>query len=173
LAYSANPAYLWVGCVGDDTVYRTRPFTGSVYSSWSTINKAFGAAAECTGDGGIGTANLYVTAYYPAYAYLHRLNGSVVGSFRITDGSRYDCAFDWRNNVLWRGCGNYIYGFTPTGEVAASFESPASSPWGLAYYNRRLWIACQGDTYIYRVECPKGFFPVEPVSVGRVKCLFR
>jgi len=173
LAYSEPLSYLWVGCVSNNVVYRTRPLTGSVYSSWNAGHKPFGAAALCTGDGGRGTTNLFIADYYPAFLFLHRLGGSVVGSFPLGVSSRYDCAFDWRNNVLWRGGGDYIYGYTPTGAIAASFQSPAGNPWGLAYYNRRLWIACQADSYIYRVHCPKEFFAVEPASVGRVKALFR
>jgi hypothetical protein len=173
LAYSTPPSYLWVGCVSSDVVYRTRPFTGSVYTSWSAGHKPFGAGAQCTGDGGTGTSGIFVADYYPDYVFLHRLGGSVVGSFPLGTGSRYDCAFDWRNNLLWRGSGDYIYGHTPTGAIAASFNSPAGTPWGLAYYNRRLWIACQADSYIYRVHCPKEFFAVAPVSLGRVRALFR
>lgn len=173
LGYSTNPAYLWVGCVGTNLVYYTRPFTGSVYSSWRTNHQAFGVAGLCTGDGGAGTTNVFAAGYYPAFVYRHRLNGSVAGSFPIAATSRFDCAFDWRNNILWRGSGTYIYGFTPSGATAASFASPAGTPWGLAYYNRRLWVACQADGNIYRIHCPKNFFAVEPASVGRVKSLFR
>ncbi len=173
LGYSANPAYLWVGCVGTNRVYRVRPYTGSVYSSWRTSHKAFGIAAQGTGDGGTGTKNLYVADYYPAFVYRHRLDGSVAGSFAIGATSRFDCAFDWRNNLVWRGSGNRIYAFTPSGVIAASFASPKGTPWGLTYYNRRLWVACQADGFIYRIHCPKDFYAVEPVSAGRVKALFR
>lgn len=173
LGYSANPAYLWVGCVGSNRVYQVRPLTGSVYSFWKAAHKAFGVAAQCTGDGGKGTSNIYAADNYPAFIYRHRLDGSVAGSFPIGATSRFDCAFDWRNNIVWRGSGNRIYGFTPSGAIAASFASPNGTPWGLTYYNRRLWVACQDDGYIYRVHCPKEFFAVEPVSAGRVKALFR
>jgi hypothetical protein len=172
LAFSA-PSYLWVGCVSTDVVYRTRAFTGSVYSSWGAGHDPFGIAPRSTGDGGKGTNHVFTTDNLPDFMFTHWLNGNVVNSFPLRTRSRFDCAFDWRNNLLWRGAGNYVYAHTPTGSIAASFPSPAEAPWGLTYYNRRLWIACQADGYIYRVLCPKDFFAVEPGSVGRVKALFR
>jgi hypothetical protein len=172
LAFSA-PSDLWVGCVSNEIVYRTRPFTGSVYSSWTAGHDPFGIAPRSTGDGGKGTTHIFTTDNQPDYMFTHRLNGNVVNSFPLGTRSRYDCTFDWRNDLLWRGSGDYIYAHTPTGSIAASFESPAGSPRGLAYNNRRLWIACTADSYIYLVHCPKNFFAVEPGSLGRVKALFR
>jgi hypothetical protein len=173
LAYSENPPYLWIGCVSTDVVYRTRAFTGSIYSSWGAGHDPFGCAARATGDGGVGTTHIFTTDNLPDYVFTHRLNGNVVNSFPLGTRSRFDCAFDWRNNLLWRGDENYVYAHTPTGSVAASFPSPAGSPRGLAYNNYRLWVACTDDGYIYRVHCPKDFFAVEPGSLGRVKALFR
>lgn len=172
LAFS-TPSYLWVGCISNDTVYRTRAFTGSIYSSWGAGHDPFGIAPRSTGDSGKGTTHIFTTDNLPDYLFTHRLNGNVLNSFPLGTRSRYDCAFDWRNNLVWRGGGDYIYAHTPTGSIAASFESPAGSPRGLAYNNYRLWIACTGNSYIYRVHCPRDFFAVEPASVGRVKALFR
>ncbi|MEE9456453.1 MAG: hypothetical protein V3W11_04810 [bacterium] len=172
LAFS-TPSYLWVGCVSNNSVYRARAFTGSVYSSWDAGHDPFGIAPRSSGDGGKGTTHIFTTDNMPDFMFTHWLNGNVVNSFPLGTRSRYDCAYDWRNNLLWRGSGDYIYAHTPTGSIAASFPSPAGSPRGLAYNNRRLWIGCIDNSYIYRVHCPKNFFPVEPASVGRVKALFR
>lgn len=172
LAFS-TPSYLWVGCISTDVVYRTRAFTGSIYSSWEAGHDPFGVAPRSTGDGGKGTTHIFTTDNQPDFMFTHRLNGNVVNSFPLRTYSRFDSAFDWRNNLVWRGSGDYIYAHTPTGSIAASFESPAESPRGLAYNNRRLWIGSAANSYIYLVHCPKNFFAVEPASVGRVKALFR
>ena len=172
LAFS-TPSYLWVGCVSNNVVYQTRAFTGSVYSSWDAGHDPFGCAPRSTGDGGKGTTHFFTTDNMPDFMFTHRWNGNIINSFPLGTRSRFDCAYDWRNNLLWRGDANYVYAHTPTGSIAASFPSPAGSPRGLAYNNSRLWIGCTDDSYIYRVHCPKNFFAVEPASVGRVKSLFR
>jgi hypothetical protein len=173
LAFSA-PSYLWVGCLSNDVVYRTAVFTGSIHSAWNARHDPYGCAPRCAGDGGSGTTHLFTTDNDPDYLFTHRLGeGSIVNSFPLGTASNYDCAFDWRNNLLWRGSGNYIYAHTPAGSIVASFPSPAGSPRGLAYNNAALWIACTADRYIYRVHCPKDFHAVAPASLGRVRAMFR
>ncbi len=173
LAYS-TPSYLWVGCLSNGVVYRTADLTGSIYSSWNAGHDPYGCAALCTGDGGSGTTHIFTTDNAPDYLFTHRLgDGSIVNSFPLGTASNYDCAFDWRNNLLWRGGGNYIYAHTPAGSIVTSFPSPAGSPRGMTYNNSRLWIACTADSLIYRVHCPEDFYAVEPASLGRVRAMFR
>jgi len=173
LAFS-TPSYLWVGRLDTFRVYRLAEDTGSIYASWSAGHDPYGLAPWCTGDGGTGTSYLFSTDDAPSRLYVHQLsNGSVVSSAPLVNTSRCDCAYDWRNNLIWRGRAGSIYGVTPSGAVAASFPSPAGNPRGLTYNNSYLWIACNANGFVYRVHCPRNFSAVAPSSLGKVRALFR
>ena len=173
LAFS-TPSYLWVGRLDNDRVYRVEANTGSVYSSWTVPYDPYGLAPWCTGDGGTGTSYLFGTDDAPSRLYTHLLsNGSIVNSTSLVNNTRSDCAYDWRNNLLWRGYAGRIYGVAPSGAPVASFASPAGSPRGLAYCNSYLWIACNANGFVYRVHCPRNFSAVEPASLGKVRATFR
>jgi hypothetical protein len=173
LAFS-TPSYLWIGRLDNDRVYRVDETSGAVYSSWAAGHDPYGLAPWCTGDGGTGTSYLFSTDDAPSRLYIHRLsNGSVVNSTSLVNSSRCDCAYDWRNNLIWRARAGSIYGVAPSGAVAASFRSPAGDPRGLAYYNRYLWVACNANGFIYRLHCPRGFSAVAPSSLGKVRAIFR
>ena len=173
LAFSA-PSYLWVGRIDNDRVYRVREDTGSIYFSWSAGHDPYGLAPWCTGDGGTGTSYLFATDDAPSRLYTHRLsNGSIVNSNSLVYNTRCDCAYDWRNNLVWIGYANRICAVAPSGAPVASFSSPAGSPRGLTYTNAYLWIACNSNGFIYRVHCPKNFTAVAPASLGKVRAIFR
>lgn len=174
LAYS-HSAVLWVGCPANNTVYRCHAPSGSLYSSWNAHHDPFGCAPLCTGDGGTGTTYLFTSDSGPPDIFTHRLtNGSVVRSVRVPNPTDYDCAYDWRNKVLWQGDSpNVVYGYTLSGTVLGSFRSPAYYPRGLAYYGQYLYVACTGNGYIYRVHCPYDFVALAPASLGKVKVLLR
>jgi hypothetical protein len=173
LAFSA-PSYLWVGRVDNDRVYRVQENTGSVYFSWNAGHDPYGLAPWCTGDGGTGTSYLFSTDDAPSRLYTHQLsNGSIVNSNSLLYNTRCDCAYDWRNNLVWIGQGGSIYAVAPSGAPVASFSSPAGSPRGLTYTNSYLWIACNSNGFIYRVHCPKNFTAVTPASLGKVRAIFR
>jgi hypothetical protein len=173
LAFS-TPSYLWVGRLNNDTVFRTEANTGSVYSSWSAQHGPYGLAPWCTGDGGTGTSYLFSTDDAPSRLYTHRLsNGSIVNSTSLVNNTRCDCAYDWRNNLIWRGRAGSIYGIVPSGAVTASFASPAGDPRGMTYYNSYLWVACNADGFVYRLHCPRDFTAVAPASLGKVRAIFR
>jgi len=173
LAFS-TPSYLWVGRLDNDRVYRVEADTGSVYSSWTVPYDPYGLAPWCTGDGGTGTSYLFGTDDAPSRLYTHQLSdGSIVNSTSLVNNTRSDCAYDWRNNLLWRGYAGRIYAVAPSGAPVASFASPAGSPQGLAYCNSYLWIACNANGYVYRVHCPRNFSAVEPASLGKVRAIFR
>lgn len=176
LAFS-TPSYLWVGRVRPEEyshIFRVKAGTGSVYGSWpSGFGDPYGLAPWCTGDGGTGTSYLFTTDEYQLY-----IRGVKKGiCWRIVPlappYTKSDIAFDWRNNLIWRGHADYICGLTPSGVITASFPSPAGSPRGLAYYDQHLWVACTANGFVYRVHCPHNFTAVAPASVGRVKTLFR
>ncbi|UCH77411.1 MAG: hypothetical protein JSU81_06635 [Candidatus Coatesbacteria bacterium] len=173
LAYAAS-GHLWVGNYGNDYVYDCRPATGSIYRSWSAGHDPYGLAPYCTGDGGVGTTAILTSDYDPAFYWRHNpANGSILSSHRIRNASFMDIAWDHRNKLVWMGTtGNRIYGYTTTGVVKASFTVPSNFAYGLAYYNEILWIGCDGNNYVYRVECP-GTVTVWPASWGRVKALYR
>jgi len=173
LAFS-TPSYLWVGRLDNDRVYCVEQSTGSLYYSWSAVHDPYGLAPWCTGDGGTGTSYLFSTDDAPSRLYTHELsNGSIVNSSSLVYNARCDCAFDWRNNLIWIGQGGSIYAVAPSGAPVASFNSPAGSPRGLTYTNSYLWIACNSDGYIYRVHCPRNFTAAAPASLGKVRAIFR
>lgn len=179
LAFS-TPSYLWVGRFEptwpsqNTYIYRCKAGTGSIYGSWLSYQDPYGLAPWCTGDGGTGTSFIFNTDDDPSRLQIHRIeNGLVARRLDLVNETKCDCAFDWRNNLIWRGSAGRIYGVTPSGVVTASFPSPAGSPRGLAYYNQYLWIACTATRFVYRVHCPHNFTAVAPASVGRVKALFR
>ena len=173
LAFS-TPSYLWVGRLNNDLVFRVEANTGSIYSSWSAQHDPYGLAPWCTGDGGSGTSYLFSTEDAPSRLYTHLLsNGSIVNSTPLANNTRCDCAYDWRNNLIWRGRAGSIYGVAPSGAVMASFPSPAGDPRGMTYCNTYLWVACNANGFVYRLHCPRNFTAVEAASAGRVKALFR
>jgi len=179
LAFS-TPSNLWVGRVDpmgptqDKYILRCKASTGSIYGSWFALQDPYGLAPWCTGDGGTGTSYIFNTDDDPSRLQIHRIgNGLVARRVDLVNKTKCDCAFDWRNNLIWRGCAGYIYGVTASGVITASFPSPAGSPRGLAYYNQYLWIACTATGFVYRVHCPHNFTAVAPASLGRVRAMFR
>lgn len=177
LAFS-TPSYLWVGRVELEEeyniIFRVKADTGSFYSSWPPgFGMPYGLAPWCTGDGGAGTSYLFVTNEHRQLVIRDVKKGVVWRLVPLVYDTKCDCAFDWRNNLIWQGHAGYIYGFTPSGPIMASFPSPAGSPRGLAYYDQHLWVACAANGYIYRVHCPQNFTAVGPASLGKVRAIFR
>jgi hypothetical protein len=173
LAFSEG-GYLWVGCYENNHVYKCDSTSGSVYGSWNSGNDAYGVAPRCTGDGGINTTAIFTSAERPSYCWRHNIdNGNILGSFALEFGSFFDIAWDHRNQLIWLGSTTgSVYGYRTSGAIAASFASPASYPYGMAYYGEYLWVGCDGNDYVYRVHCP-GTVAIGPSSAGRIKALFR
>ncbi|MEE9456679.1 MAG: hypothetical protein V3W11_05985 [bacterium] len=174
LAYS-EPGYVWVGDLRDSYVYRASP-TGSLYGSFAVPALAQGLAPEATGDGGAGTTALFTTRETPAQGFRHDLaTGSILSSFSIPQPSPLDAAWDHRNLLLWLARGEtppFVYGFSTTGSVAASFAAPGRQPVGLTYYGQYLWVTDNDNNRIYQVHCPTGI-GVEAASFGKVRALFK
>ncbi|MGD8719942.1 MAG: hypothetical protein PVH29_14120 [Candidatus Zixiibacteriota bacterium] len=166
---------LWVGCPSNNRVYRCAAPNGSIHYSWNAGHDPYGCAPLCSGDNGAGTSYLYTTDSAPSGLFNHQLNtGSIVRSITIPNSSDYDCAYDWRNRLVWLGDSpNVIYGYTNAASVAGSFIAPANQPRGLAYSASYLYVGCASNGYIYKVHCPEGFVGVEPASLGDVRALFR
>ncbi len=189
LAYTP-PNYLWVGTFVYDNrgekdrrppnyIYRVNSETGSVYSSWTLSHDPYGLDPQCTGDGGAGASGLLSNDSNPSALFTHDLTtGSIVGSVGISALSDYDCAYDWRNGLVWLGgmSSTDVTAYSPSGFVMGSFPVPAGvgSARGLAYANSYLYIAsAYGQGYIYVVHCPSPLTDVAPASLGKVKALFR
>lgn len=173
LTYTSGGNYLWVGVPANDNVYRCDANTGSLYGSWVAGHDPSGLAPVATGDGGSGATQLFTTDDNPARFWRHNIsNGSVVSSVSIT-ATANDCAYDWRNSLLWIGTSSYLFGYTMSGTVLGLFPSPAATPRGLAYYGTYLYIACTSNGRIYVVHCPQNFVGVTAASMGRVKVLYR
>jgi hypothetical protein len=174
LAYS-EPGYLWVGDLSNSYVYRASP-TGSLYGSFAVPAGAQGLAPEAAGDGGAGTTALFTTRETPAQGFRHDLaTGSILSSFSIPRPSPLDVAWDHRNLLLWLARGDtppFVYGFSTTGSVAASFAAPGRQPVGLTYYGQYLWVTDNDNNLIYQVHGPAGI-GVEAASFGKVRALFQ
>lgn len=182
LAYGPG-GYLWVAEPQRHNVYLFNATYGFRYGSWSTGDHgAAGLTPRCTGDGGAGTDAIIVTDWYPSLAFVHKkITGSVITSFPIAYPSENDCAYDWRNRVVWLGDEDspyVVYGYRPDGSILASFDIPSPPGYwgagGLAYRGEYLWLSCSTEKIdtIYRIHCPARI-GVEPASVGKVKALFR
>lgn len=178
LAYSSD-GYVWAGDVEHDRVYRIDAKSGRVNSSWSCPWPS-GLAPRCTGDGGLGTTHILSTAP-GGRVFVHNMTtGSVTASFSVAHPSEHDCAYDWRNDVLWlpeNDSPYFVYGYRFGGSILASFANPNPQRWelyGLTYKGEYLWFSCPQypSCYIYRIHCPAGI-GVAPASVGKVKALFR
>ncbi|MGD8718905.1 MAG: hypothetical protein PVH29_08800, partial [Candidatus Zixiibacteriota bacterium] len=140
LAYSQGN-HLWVGSYENDVVYDCRPKNGSVYGSWDADGNAYGLAPFCTGDGGVGTTAIIASDSRPnSYCWLHDLsNGSVMSSFGLPHSSFFDIAWDHRNQLIWMGTTTgTIYGYSIDGSVVATFTSPDTYPYGMAYSSQYL-----------------------------------
>jgi len=171
LAFSES-GHLWVGNYGNNYVYDCAATTGSVYRSWNAGHSPFGLAAYCTGDGGVGTTAILSSDYTPSACWRHApADGRVLSSFAVPKASYYDIAWDHRNRLVWMGFStDVVYGYNLSGSIVASFKTPSTYPYGLAYYGENLWVGCDGNDYIYVVRCP-GNIGVAPTSVGRIKAL--
>jgi len=168
---------VWAGRYSTNTVFQLNASNGSVISSWSAgSSDAYGLAPLATGDWGAGATQIFSTDSSPSSIFVHNMsNGSIINSIALSPSTYYDCAYDWRNNLVWIGdTDEVIRGYNPSGSVVASFSIAATSPYGLAYGNEVLWVGCLGPSpdYIYRISCP-GTVTVVPTSLGKVKALFR
>ncbi|MEE9456696.1 MAG: hypothetical protein V3W11_06070 [bacterium] len=175
LAFSEG-GVLWIGCYGDDRVYKCKALTGSVYYRWNAGHEPYGVAPHRTSDGGIGTTAIFTSDSAPSFCWRHNMtSGSVLSSFGMASASSFDIAWDQRNKLIWKGSlPNVVYGYNTAGSVAASFTVPGHSPRGLAYYGQYLWVGCDGNDRIYQVHCPGDITSdVSPASFGGVKALFR
>jgi hypothetical protein len=174
LAYTSG-ANLYVGCVGNDTIYRCYAGNGSVVASWELGHEPYGLAPVQTGDGGVGARSLYCSDSNPSYFWRHDyISGSVTSSFPAPHSSRSDIAYDHRNVLIWRyNTDGAVYGINTSGSVMASFSWSGYGDFnGMAYCDEFLFIAGDIEDHIYRVHCPDDV-GVRPASMGKVKALFR
>lgn len=175
LAFS-DGGVLWVGCDGDNRVYKCKALTGSVYYRWNAGNQPYGVAPYCNSDGGIGTTAIFTSDSEPSACWRHDMtSGSVLSSFGMAVASNFDIAWDHRNKLIWKGSlPNVVHGYNTNGSVVASFTVPGHSPRGMAYYGQYLWVGCDADDRIYQVHCPGNITSgVSAASFGTVKALFR
>jgi len=169
-------SYLWIGNYSTDRIYRCNYNNGSAYVSIPANHDMYGGlAAWATGHGGYSPTYMLSSDTSPRYVYRQSLtNGSIYSSFVPTQAI-YDLAFQWAwNDLIWSGnTGNMVYAFHTNGSVAVSFRLPADNPLGFAYTSDYLWVATTtGSHRIWMTHCPS-IPAVSPVSVGRVKALFR
>jgi hypothetical protein len=182
MAYSYGGApsgsYLWIANYSTDYVHMCDYSTGSTYNSWSAGgHDPYGLAPQATADGGHNPLSIISTDTSPTYTWRHNpMTGSILGSFNHGGTYAYDCAWDWRNQLVWGGYGSpgVVRGWTLTGSVFASFTVPNTYPYAITYWGQYLFIGCTiPNHYCYKVHCP--ILPgsgVAPSSVGKVKALF-
>jgi hypothetical protein len=170
--------YLWMGDYSTDYIYRSNYGNGSVYASFPANHDMYGGiAVSATADGGRAPTYMLSDETSPAKMYLQHLTTGSIYSRWSTSANVFDLAWDWRNQIVWTGQnGNYVYGWTTAGSLAASFAIPNQFPHGFAYTSNYLWVACTAGSpphYIYRIHCPQTNVSVNPSSLGKVKSLFR
>lgn len=174
--------YLYVGDYATDSCYVCDYANGSVHYSFELgHNLSGGLALEC-GRGGINPQALYSSDIGSRYVYRQDYdNGSIYSSFLTQPCAVWDLAWDYNNNLVWGGGlvyfdDPYVYGYTTSGSLAASFPSPALYPIGMCYYGEYLWIGTTtGSHRIWKVHCPGGLdrgTNVTPTSAGKIKALF-
>ncbi|MGD8719248.1 MAG: hypothetical protein PVH29_10555 [Candidatus Zixiibacteriota bacterium] len=179
LAYSGD-GYLWTSDVENRYVCKIDVDSGNFCGSWSTHYMAYGLAPRCTGDGGVGTSRILGTDEYDTVFVHEKAGGSISASFSIAHPNYSDCAYDWRNEVIWQVSGDspyHICGYRLNGAILASFPNPNPYRFGtysLAYRGEYLWFyaGVYPDYDIYRIHCPARL-SVEPASLGKVKALYR
>jgi sugar lactone lactonase YvrE len=96
-----------------------------------------------------------------------------MSSFGLPHSSFFDIAWDHRNQLIWMGAtSGTVYGYSIDGSVVATFTSPDTYPYGMAYSSQYLWVACAGNGYVYRVHCP-ATVSISPSSFGSIKAIYR
>jgi hypothetical protein len=169
-------SYLWMGNYSTDRIYRCNPDNGTVYASFpANHDMSAGLAAMAIGNGGRSPTYMLSGDDSPRCVYRQSLtNGSIYSSFG-TSLPIYDLAWDWLSRVIWTGnTGNGVYAFTTGGLLAASFPMPVNNPLAFAYNRQYLWVGTTAGSHrIWMIHCPDLWPAVGPVSIGRVKALFR
>ncbi len=169
-------SYLWMGNYSTDRIYRCNFNTGSAYASIPANHDMYGGlAVMATGAGGRAPTHMLSSDTSPRYVYRQSLtNGSIYASFAPSPAI-YDLAWDLQNRYVWTGStGDYVYAFRTNGSVAGSFRIQADNPRAFAYTGSYLWLGTTtGSHYIWMLHCPAPWGAVEPVSLGRVKALFK
>jgi hypothetical protein len=177
-SYGGTPtgSYLWISNYSTDYVHMCVYESGSTVLSWAAGHDPLGLAAEGTADGGNNPQSIISTASSPYYTWRHQLTtGSILGSFSHGGLYAYDCAWDWRNKLVWGGYGSpgVVRGWNTSGSVVASFTVPNTYPYAITYYGQYLLVGCTiPNHYFYKVHCPSPL-TIEPASVGKVKAMFR
>jgi hypothetical protein len=170
-------SYLWMGNYSTDRIYRCNYNNGSAYA-WIPANHDMygGLAVWATGHGGYSPTHMLSSDTSPRYIYRHSLtNGSISSSFAPANAV-YDLAWDWRWRVVRTGnAGSRVDAYSTNGSLVntQSFTIPANNPLAFAYTSSYLWVGTTtGSHRIWMIHCPQPW-AVEPLSVGRVKALFR
>lgn len=172
---SYDYASLWVGNSSNDWIYATDYNNGSIRRSFRANHDVSGLAVECIKGGQNPVAIWASTGYSPYGVWRHHLTtGSIYRSFN-PGRPACDLAWDYKNKLIWAGSysNHYVYGYTTTGSIQASFRSPANYPWGLVYFENVLWVAVTTPVhYIYKIDCPVNV-NVAPTSMGKIKATFK
>jgi len=167
----------WV--MGETTrwyVFRLASDTGSVYGSFEAPRDDSAGLAFRDAGGGY---YLYATHRYaylgPMLCCLDALTGSVYASYSLRFGNPFGCAYDGAAYLyiadLFDDC---VYMTTLQGSTLASFPLPAGvQPSGVAYGGGYVYVSTYYPTphriYVYET----GGSALQPVSLGRVKAVFR
>jgi hypothetical protein len=180
-SYGGGPggSYLWIANYSTREVHMCNYADGSTVNSWTCVteNQPYGLAPEATADGGYNPQSIISTDTSPYYTWRYvPTTGSLLGSFSHGGLYAYDCAWDWRNQLVWGGYGSpgVVRGWTTAGSVVASFTVPNTYPYAITYWGEYLFVGCTiPNHYCYKVHCPVLNVNVKPASVGKVKALFK
>lgn len=169
LAYDGK--YFWAGNRATDYIYRFE-WAGGVVSSFKA-SWDFGR--------GLGWAGFHLWGTEKGGEWSHgyyqmRADGSVVSSYthlyEIFDLA-WDGRFFWVPEYDSIEKNYRIVGFkVPSGSLVGMFATPAEPPWGAAYDGAYLWLSTLEDNgRLWKIDIAS--VGVEPVSLGRVKTLFK
>jgi len=145
-------------------VYRIDPVSGSINDSWRAIEIGVGIA--------YGSGQIWYASPNRIYRYL--VNGSLMGQFGT--GGRLLTGLEYADGYLWGvDCGtSQICQFTESGSLVSSLQCPVgicgitrTSGAGPAY----IWYTDTITRYVYQITA--GYTPIAPVSLGKVKALYR
>jgi hypothetical protein len=151
------PSDFWT-CNYDAWVHRLST-TGSVLSSFRAWQQGYGIT--------FGGGYLWYTQYH--YVFKVTLTGSIVRSFTITglapSGICWDTPYLWIANLV----NHNVYLTTQGGGVIDKISIPCR-PYGVTWDGSHIWFSGVNH-WVYRARVC--FTAVAPVSLGRVKALYR
>jgi hypothetical protein len=179
---SVGLGYLYLNNYSGRFVAKVRIANGKLVSTWGWVGGTYRYGLCCENDK---TKPDPLRGFYQnnfnGIWWRSDRNGSLISSWRLPYSNfAYDLTWDYVNGLIWYA--NYstlwVFGMTPAGSIKESWRLRAgvSAPYGIAYYERRLYVSTSGgspDEYVWVYDCPVSTVGIRPASLGKVKVLFK